>query len=348
MTARERDDIYAALAEEAAAYPAGQPFHSVRALMARFATSQRTVELVLERLMRANRLYRQGRRYYTRDVSAKRAPHYRFFYPDWSSEFIRAYCDAFEDAAAAAQGEFVLSRRGFAISENYLRDLPLDDSDGVFLIPQTRAIVGADLEALAAIPVPTVLLEYDVGGLGLSMVCGDSRSCGMQAAAHLLRQGYSRLAALVTEPPCYVVSERCRGFMEFAGLSGAAAEVIDCNVVTGRLFKGVFYQTLMERLSKRDLDAIFLISAHAALEVYKAVVDSGLRVGPDVGVITSDDLHSNAYMDPPLTSVGYAVGDAVAAAIAGMRALPPTGGCFQERLTPTLTPRASTVRAPSR
>lgn len=126
------------------------------------------------------------------------------------------------------------------------------------------------------------------------------------AASCLIRHGHRELALLVTEPPSDSFDMRCRGFREFAELSGARVRVIETGIHIGESYRGICYQALERHLKEhgRDFTGLFLGSSSAALEVYKFFSDHKIAIPADVSVIGHDRLASNEFLSPPLACIG--------------------------------------------
>lgn len=300
-----KNEIALELKNEVENLPPNTRFHPIRKLMLRFGTSQRTIEQVMEQLIAENIVIRRpGDGYFTRDLSPKRLLHYRLVYPKWPSEAFKQLETDWRNYAEQS-GEFRFSSRTLDRSSEFFRAFPVDDCDALLVIPPAGPISRHGLRYICSLPVPVVIVSHEVADLGLSMISGNAPAGGAIAAAHLINHGHRKLAMLVTEPHCDGLDMRCQGFADFARLTGVSVTVLETNTESWSRAEHRAYECLGEHLDRNGLDftALFVISGHAALEVYKAFSDRGIRIPEDVSVVAHDDPASAAFLNPPLDCI---------------------------------------------
>ena len=77
-------------------------------------------------------------------------------------------------------------------------------------------------------------------------------------------------------------------------------------VLDGSFERGMAHESMSRFLSDRnrmDFDAVFTGSDDAAIGVYSALQEHGIRIPDDVSVVGFDDLGFGRFLDPPLTTV---------------------------------------------
>ncbi len=77
-------------------------------------------------------------------------------------------------------------------------------------------------------------------------------------------------------------------------------------ILTGGFERGIAYEAVNEFLSngnRTEFDAVFTGSDDAAIGVFRALQQHGIRIPEDVSVAGFDDLGFGRFLDPPLTTV---------------------------------------------
>lgn len=302
----KREKIYQELKREITGSAPATRLPSIRKLMARFETSQRTIESVTERLIAEQLLDRRpGEGYFVRNVSRDRKYCFRLFYPKWPSELFMTFEQTLF-RLSEENGTFEISSYALESTEAFATNLPQSGYDALILALPSGPIGLDFVRQAAALPMPIVLFDNEVGNIGFSSVGHDFYAGGSRAAAHLIANGHRKLAVLVTEPHNAGVDMRIEGFREFAQLSGAEVTVIETGLRSWLPWRGVVYEALAGYIEEHGLDftGLFLVSSPSALEVYKVFFDRGIAIPEDVSIIGHDLLSTNDFMHPPLTAVG--------------------------------------------
>jgi DNA-binding LacI/PurR family transcriptional regulator len=235
------------------------------------------------------------------------------------------------------------------MSEADYLDVLLDQSvTGIVIISGKHADTEADhtlYHELAARRLPTVLVNGTVEELGLSSVTVDHAEAARMSVAHLASLGHTAIG-LALGPHRYLPSlafiEGYRAGMVEAGLAMTPA------LISETLYSIEGGHAAGARQLEQGATGIVCASDHIALGVIRAAREAGLRVPRDVSVIGFDDAGSNAYVDPPLTSVQQQF-EAMASAIVRLltRAIAePSSAPSALTFRPELIVRASTGAAP--
>jgi DNA-binding LacI/PurR family transcriptional regulator len=237
------------------------------------------------------------------------------------------------------------------MSEADYLDVLLDhDVTGIVIVSGRHADTTADharYRDLAARRIPAVLVNGTSPDLGLATVTVDHVEAARMSVAHLSTLGH-RAIGLAFGPRRYVPS---RAFLEgyLAGLRDAGLPATE-SLTSETLYGIEGGHAAGARLIARGATAIVCASDRMALGVIRAARESGLRVPGDLSVIGFDDAGSNAYVDPPLSSVQQPF-EAMAAAIVRLLVHPETERDevpVALRFRPELVVRASTGAAPLR
>ncbi|MEP7055642.1 MAG: LacI family DNA-binding transcriptional regulator [Actinomycetota bacterium] len=148
-------------------------------------------------------------------------------------------------------------------------------------------------------PLPCSLIGRHTGRDDLSYASIDNITSTRELMAHLLEQGYQRMAMIRGPIGNADADERYAVFAE--ALGGEAA--IDANlVVVGKYDYDSGYQCA-EALLRRRPDCIVAANDHMALGAIDAVLDAGLSVPHDVAVTGWDDMREISRPTIGLTTV---------------------------------------------
>jgi DNA-binding LacI/PurR family transcriptional regulator len=229
-------------------------------------------------------------------------------------------------------------------------DVLLDHAvTGIVIISGEHADSSADhgrYRDLAARGVPTVLVNGTTAGLGLSTVTVDHTAAARMAVGHLASLGHARIG-LALGPRRYVpTSALLEGYR--AGLADAGLPP-DEDLISETLYGIEGGHVAGARLVQAGASGVVCASDRMALGVIRAAREAGLRVPRDLSVVGFDDAGTNAYVEPPLTSVqqpfermAAAIVRLLGEAISDRDAVP-----ADLRFAPELVVRGSTGPAPA-
>jgi LacI family transcriptional regulator len=176
---------------------------------------------------------------------------------------------------------------------------------GLIIIP-TRSDAEHGARLLAAIHVPTVLLDSFVEGMPFDVVKLDNRAAGRMATDYLLDAGHRRIAVTVGRETIATGNDRLGGYLDAHAARGIA---VDPSLqLPGRFNQHLAHDSTLTVMSRPDRPtAVFALSNMMALGVYYALRELGLRVPEDVSVVSIDDFAFAAIMNPPPTVVAAPV-----------------------------------------
>lgn len=149
---------------------------------------------------------------------------------------------------------------------------------------------------------PFVVIGRPFESEGINYVDTDNYGSAYLATKYLLDRGYERIAMVTPGPLKYTVAlDRLEGYKK--ALEDSGRLVLPDYIAEGDYRQGVGYEAMKKCLSRWDIpDAVFVGGDTLVLGVLEAIVERGLRVPEDIGVICYDfDLAKN--LDPPLTAI---------------------------------------------
>ena len=204
--------------------------------------------------------------------------------------------------------------------------------------------------------IPLVLVDRKIPGIDASFVGGDDELIGAMATEHLIEIG-CRTIAHVGGSKVSPARGRLEGYKKALAKHHmspgpnyiAVSESLDHRAhETG-------YESAMKllKLTPRP-DGIFCFSDPLAIGAIRAILESGLRIPEDVALIGCGNLHYDAYLRVPLSSIdqqSFAIGERAAAlAVETIEGGSENGSKMKPRtilLPPKLVIRASTQRKPA-
>jgi len=153
---------------------------------------------------------------------------------------------------------------------------------------------------------PVVLLDRRIKGISNSVFVGtDDVKAGNEATQHLIARGYRRIAYIGGSSLSPSVDREVgyRNALKQANLQTAKDLVITLpqNEEATHRYAAEAMRKLLQRKLKPD--AVFCYNDSIAYGVVQSVLEAGLRIPQDVGVVGCGHLRLNEFMRVPLTSV---------------------------------------------
>jgi LacI family transcriptional regulator len=158
-------------------------------------------------------------------------------------------------------------------------------------------------------PVPVVLINARVRGIGLPSIASDNHAGGRLALEHLIGLGHRRVAVLTApsrrhpDAPDRLAGVRDAG--RALGLDASSLIVIEADAgVDGG-------QQAAAQLLERAPDTSGIVSYNdlMAIGAIRGIRATGRSVPGDVSVVGFDDVDLSAYVDPPLTTIAQQTGE---------------------------------------
>ncbi len=353
MSRDKSQQLYLALKQALAAWPAGTRLPSVRELMTRHQVSQATVDRAFLKLKQEKLIEtRVGDGTYTCHPPAMSADSLSLclLVTDYPSEFARRVARDLGECFQAAGHR--VERVFYDWRERPWRQVARGEWDAVALLPAPQLLAGGELIELAERQPKLILLDLaPPPGCRADSVATDNQFAGALAAEHLLGLGHRRLAVLACEPMLSSSLDRIHGFCNHALLSaGVQAQVIDCRTTLGENSTAHAYAALRQRLAAGppDFTGLFAVSDGGALGALKVMHESGRQLPAELSLVGCDDVPEAAYFHPGLTTLRQNLTGWAEAVIelTRRRKAEPDASQQHLRVKPTLIERESTCPPP--
>ncbi|WP_035567964.1 LacI family DNA-binding transcriptional regulator [Hymenobacter sp. IS2118] len=183
--------------------------------------------------------------------------------------------------------------------------------DGLLVCLSNETVAVDHLRALQDYDLPVVLFDKTSAELAASSVVTNDFQGAYDATAHLLDQGYTRVAHIKGPTHPENTRQRFAGYqaaLTAYGLPFRPEYVAECQAVTHA--EGAAFAQQFMRLPEPP-DAIFAVSDSVAIGAITALKEMGRRVPEDVAVIGFSDWAVCELLTPSVSSVAqpaYAIG----------------------------------------
>jgi LacI family transcriptional regulator len=227
---------------------------------------------------------------------------------DIENPFFTSMVRGVEDVARACGYSVLLcnSDEDVTKEQNYINVLLAEQVAGVIIAPASG--VDTSLDPLISSGVAVVAIDRRPAGRQVDAVLSNHIEGARQATAHLLGQGYRRVAFLGGPAPVTTVRERLVGYR--AALRDADA-IADRDLVVHADFREPGgYEAMRHLLSvAQPPDAVLVANNLMAIGALRALAEADLHAPGDVGLVAFDDHPWATLMRPSLTVVAQPLYD---------------------------------------
>jgi LacI family fructose operon transcriptional repressor len=147
--------------------------------------------------------------------------------------------------------------------------------------------------------IPFVVIDRTIESKGVDMVLLDNFAAAYELTAHLIENGYRKLAGLFGDAST-TGQDRSRGFHK--ALKEHELTPLAAHFIAPRIKQG--YDTAAALLAQpQKPDAIFTSNSLLTAGAFQAIRDAGLSVPNDVAIVGFDETTWAALVDPPITLI---------------------------------------------
>ena len=174
--------------------------------------------------------------------------------------------------------------------------------EGVLLVTAGRQ-TAEGTGVLAAASPPVIYLDRLPKGLDVDSVCVDDIQAAEMAVTHLLEMGHTKIGIITGPLDLQNEQDRLLGYRR--ALQSQFLPTVDSLV-----WQGSFDQSVVARLCEQNLSdpvtrptALFATNGVTGLAAIKAMYGMGLATPRDIACVTFDELSSEEFFRPGITSV---------------------------------------------
>ncbi|MFY1633822.1 LacI family DNA-binding transcriptional regulator [Solwaraspora sp. WMMB335] len=232
---------------------------------------------------------------------------------DIGNPFFTAVVRGVEDIAQRAGYSVVLCNTDEdpAKEARYLNAVLAEQVAGVIIAPSGPA---AGLDRLTDARVPMVVIDRQLHGGRVDTVLVDNEHGAQLATAHLVESGYQRIACITGRRGVYTASSRLTGYRRALADAGRPYEEDLVRYADFRSDGGYRAMADLLRLATPP-DALFVANNLMTVGAVECLVDNGVKVPTEMGVVGFDELPWAHLVRPALTTVTqptYQLGESAA------------------------------------
>lgn len=171
--------------------------------------------------------------------------------------------------------------------------------DGYIITPPHG--MKTDIKELISDGFPVVLVDRYITGLEANYVVVDNLAGAFNATAHLVEQGYKKIAMVTTDSRQNQMLQRLEGYQKALQRHQLAPTVLE---IPYRLDAEQMISEIMAFLSDgKEVDAVLFATNYIAIRGLEAISRLELSVPSDIGVVTYDDHDVFRFYKPSITAV---------------------------------------------
>ena len=150
--------------------------------------------------------------------------------------------------------------------------------------------------------IPLVFFDRILETMPVSSVTIDDYKGGFIATEHLIKQGYRKILHTTAEQNLSIFKERLRGYMD--ALEHYGIPVDERLIVKGN-FSLEFGRSVIKELlaASLDFDAVFALEDYTAMGVMQQLMESGIKIPDQVGVIGFANEAFGSLVSPQLSTI---------------------------------------------
>ncbi|HEX7070438.1 MAG TPA: GntR family transcriptional regulator [Rhodothermales bacterium] len=295
-------------------YRLGQRLGSHRELADGYGVSIITIKRALAELMREGYLYaRVGKGTFVARSTPRRESSgtktLGVVLRDLTVPLFSEIVQAFEGYAYGAGYNVMLSMSSGQLEkeERQIERFRENGVDGLLIASMDQSHRASDpIHKLHTGAFPYVMVSY-IDDPTFYMVSYDHERGAYEATTHLIDQGYRRIGYMGAEAANVLSELREQGYRRALEEHGIAP---DERLIYRRLEGAGWERMKSSYEAGRELagdpnrpDALFLYNDIAALGLQRALLEAGLRIPEDIGLVGFDDIEQASYAPVPLTTV---------------------------------------------
>jgi len=259
-----------------------------------------TRELVLEVSRRLN----YSPNHFARALATNRSFLIGVIVPDLMHSYFAEILHGIGEVARSAKFQIVIgnSEENTAGEMNEIEALR-SRTDGLIIAPSTPQAKAGSYKRMIDEGANIVLIDRTLDGLDCPMVSTDDVEVGMLATEHLIGLGHKMIGHL-RGTTTSTSKRRLEGYkraLEKNGIPINRALIRECG-----LMESDGYRAMKEWLAEDDLPtAVFAVNDPTAIGAMQAMDEAGIRIGDEIALVGSGNIHYGDMLRVPLTTVSW-------------------------------------------
>ncbi len=149
---------------------------------------------------------------------------------------------------------------------------------------------------------PLIFFDRVLDNLKVSSVTIDDYKGGFIATEHLIKQGYKKILHITAEQNISIFKERYRGYMDALKHYGLP---VDENLIVKGNFSLEFGKNVVKDMREQgiEFDAVFALEDYTAMGVMQQLMEFGIKVPEEVGVIGFANEAFGSLVTPQLSTI---------------------------------------------
>lgn len=179
--------------------------------------------------------------------------------------------------------------------------------DGYIITPTKN--MEKEIELLKMVRKPVVLMDRYLPNVDSHYVVVDNYQGAFAATSHLIAQGYKKIGIITTTSDQVQMKQRMEGFVAALKKHGIT---FNKNIVKKLPFdmdRAGHTQEISKYLKTTKVDAVFFATNYLGIYGIESIRSLGLRIGPDVGMVSFDDHDLFRLHSPSITCVSQPIGE---------------------------------------
>jgi LacI family transcriptional regulator len=219
---------------------------------------------------------------------------------DVGNPFFTAMVRGLEDVAQQGGCSVVLcnSDESRAKEADYIAAAAAERMAGVVISPASSA---TDVTPLVDLGIPVVAVDRRLRGTAVDTVLVDNQRGAEAATGHLMDMGYQRIACITGPSQVMTASERLKGYKR--ALRRHGRDLLPELVRHADFRERGGYDAMRSLLADSAPDAVFVANNLMAVGALKYLVQHGIRIPRDVGVVGFDEIPWADLIRPALSTV---------------------------------------------
>ena len=210
------------------------------------------------------------------------------------------------ESAARERGYFLIvldSEHNHAREADIMALLRAQRVEGILLVAAGGRKGNTDDHSSFAVDPPVVYLDRLPDGIHADSVSVDDRAAAEMGVSHLLSRGHRQIAIVTGPLTLKNEQERLRGYRQALQRSGIP--IRESLIWPGSFEQGEVLRTCHRGLlkAKGRPSALFATNGVTGLQALRSIYMAGLKTPQDIAFVTFDELTSDDFFHPGITSV---------------------------------------------